>query len=76
MAQDYRYFFYSSEQLAFNTKMEAKQGKRYKVGTVIYNGKKKYFTEMNRTGKSNYSDAKLIFEGEASKFKYTLPKGE
>ena len=76
MAADYRYFFYSSEQMQFQEKMETKQGKNYKVGTVIYKGKRRNFTEMSRTNTSRYSDAKLVAEGDISRIKYTLPKGE
>jgi len=76
MAQDYRYFIYSSEQLEFQKKMESKLGKNYKVGTVISRGKKKSFTELSKTGKSRYSDAKIVAEGDINLIKYTLPRGE
>jgi hypothetical protein len=71
----YRYFIYSSEQMEFQKKMEEKAGRNYQVGTVIASGKKRPFTELSKTGESNYSDAKIIAEGEIKKFKYTLPKG-
>lgn len=76
MAQNYKYFIYSSEQLSFMERIEAKMGKKFKVGTVIYKGKKRSFTELSTTGKSNYSDAKIVAEGDISTIKYTLPKGE
>lgn len=76
MVQNYKYFIYSSEQLKFKEKMEAKMGKKFKVGTVIYKGKKRSFTELSNTGKSNYSDAKIVAEGDITTIKYTLPKGE
>lgn len=72
---DYRYFIYSSDQMAFQKRMEEKLSKSYQVGTVIVNGKRRSFTELNRTGTSNYSDAIIVAEGDLKKFKYTLPKG-
>ena len=72
---NYRYFIYSSEQMAFQKKMEEKTGKTYYVGTVIYRGKRVSFTELSRTGKSIYSDAKIVAEGDFTKMKYTLPRG-
>ena len=76
MPQDYRYFIYSSAQMAFQEKMETKQGKTYRVGTVIYRGKKRSFTELSRTGTSTYSDAQIVAQGDINSMKYTLPKGE
>ena len=72
---NYRYFIYSSEQMAFQKKMEEKVGKTYYVGTVIYRGKRVSFTEMSKTGNSTYSDAKIVAEGDYTKMKYTLPRG-
>lgn len=72
---NYRYFIYSDEQLAFQKKMEQKVGKTYTPGTVIVNGRVRSFTELSRSGKSTYSDAVVVAEGDVKKFKYTLPKG-
>ena len=38
---DYRYFIYSSEQMAFQKTMEERRSKTYHVGTVIVNGKRR-----------------------------------
>lgn len=71
----YKYFFYSTEQLSFRTRMEAKIGKKFKPGNVFYKGKKIPFTEMLATNKATYSDAKLVAEGEELNLKFTLPEG-
>ena len=72
---NYRYFIYSSEQMAFQKRMEERMGRTYQVGIVIYRGKRVSFTELSRTGNSTYSDAKIVAEGDMTKFKYTLPRG-
>ena len=72
---DYRYFIYSSEQMAFQKTMEERRSKTYYVGTVIVNGKRRSFTELNITGTSHYSDAIIVAEGDLKSFKYTLPRG-
>lgn len=71
-----KYFLFSREQMEFRKSMEAKQGKKFKVGTVIVNGVRKHYTEMSDSGVSNYSDAKIVAHGDISKIKYTPPKGE
>ena len=71
----YKYFLYSSQQLEFQKKIESNMGKAYQPGVVFTRGTKKSFTEMNETGKSTYSDAKVVAEGEESTMKYTIPRG-
>ena len=71
-----KYFLFSREQMEFRKIMEAKQGKKFKVGTVIINGVRKPYTEMSDSGKSRYSDANIVAHGDISKIKYTPPKGE
>lgn len=71
-----KYFLFSREQMEFRKSMEARQGKKFKVGTVIVNGVRKHYTEMSDTNKSRYSDAVIVAHGDISTFKYTQPKGE
>ena len=71
-----KYFMFSREQMEFRKSMEANQGKRFKVGTVIVNGVRKPYTEMSDSGKSRYSDATIVAYGDISKIRYTPPKGE
>ena len=73
---EYRYFLFSREQMEFRKAMEAKQGRKFKVGTVIISGVRKPYTELSITGKSIYSDADIVAHGDISTMKYTLPKGE
>jgi len=69
----YKYFHYSETQLQFFAKMEAKMGRTYKVGTVIYSGKRKSFTDMTSKKESIYSDDKIVAEGDTSSITYTAP---
>ncbi len=72
----YKYFMYSSTQLAWMKAMGAKRGLSYKPGTVFTKGKKYTFTELSSTGVSNrYSDSKVVAEGEATSMSYTEPTG-
>lgn len=75
MAMEYGYFFFSSEQANLQREMEEKVGRKYVVGTIIYKGKKRNFTELCSTNSSRYSDAVLVAEGKPSGFKYTKPHG-
>ena len=70
-----KYFIYSAEQLKFRRQIEEKMGKKFYVGQVIVNGARKPFTELSASPKSRFSDAKIVAEGEASTFRYTLPEG-
>lgn len=69
----YKYFIYSREQLVFKQARESQLGRRFKLGHVIVNGVKKNITDINATGKSSFSDAKIIAEGEADSMKYASP---
>ena len=69
----YKYFLYSVKQMQFMREMQKKMGKIYKPGIVFNKGKKLSFTELSSSGKSIYSDAKIVAAGEVTKFKYIMP---
>lgn len=71
-----KYFLFSRQQMEFRKQIEAKQGKKFKVGTVIINGVRKAFTEMSDSNRSQYSDAQVVAYGDISKIRYSAPKGE
>lgn len=68
-----KYFLYSSSQMKFMREMEAKRGKKFKVGSVIFNGSKKAFTELSSTDVSPYTDGKVVASGDTAFMTYTLP---
>lgn len=73
----FRYWLYSSSQMEFQKRMEENMGKRYKVGTVIYQGKRRNYTELSTSPTSSqYSDAKIVAQGDMRTIKYTTPRGE
>lgn len=71
----YKYFLYSAQQQEFLTHVEKSMGHTFRVGTVYTKGSRKSFTELSDSPNSQYSDAKIVAQGEESTFKYTLPKG-
>ena len=73
---NYRYFLFSSSQLEFRRKIEARIGKKFKPGSVIVNGKKLPFTELSKEKKSKYSDVKIIAYGDIDIMKYNMPESE
>ena len=68
-----KYFFYSRQQMTFKKELNAKIGKRFRVGWVIVNGTKLNVTEINTTGKSRFPDAKLVASGDPTKMTYSRP---
>jgi hypothetical protein len=70
-ASGYKYFIFSASQLKDRSEIEKSIGKTFKPGEVAVGPKKKKYTEMNSTGTSRYSDAKIVAEGDISKMKYT-----
>lgn len=68
-----KYFIYSAEQAKFRKEVDAKIGKTYKPGQLYTGAKAITFTELNGTGKSKYPDARVVYQGETSSLKYTLP---
>lgn len=71
-----RYFLFSSEQLRFRRGIEEKMGRKFHVGTVVYNGERKPFTEISSSPTSRYADAKVVAKGDPSLMVYTPPSGE
>lgn len=72
----YRYFMYSSTQLAWMKAMGEKRGLTYKPGIVFNKGKKYTYTELSSTGTSTrYSDSKVVAEGDTASMSYTEPTG-
>ena len=71
----YKYFLYSSQQANFFKTVEQNMGRTFHVGTVFYKGTKKSFTELSSTPTNNYSDAKIVAEGEETSLRFTLPGG-
>ena len=64
-----KYYLYSASQAKLRKENEAKLGKTYKFGTLVKNGKRLPFTEVSTTGKSIYSDAKVIYYGDPNRIK-------
>lgn len=71
-----KYFLFSNEQMKDRSRIEAKLGKRFKVGTVIVDGVRKPYTEISDKPKNRYSDTKIVVVGDTDKLKYTEPRGE
>ena len=69
-----KYFLFSPSQLKFRKETEMRMGKKFKPGEVFVNGKRLPFTELILDKKnSRYSDAKVVYYGDPSKVKYTMP---
>lgn len=71
----YKYFLYSPQQESFFKKVEESMGRTFRVGTVFYKGTKKSFTEMSAKPSNQYSDTRIVAEGEESTFRYEIPRG-
>lgn len=74
MADDTRYFLYSTSQHKLRTEVDLKIGKEYVPGKVLVNGKWKMFTELSSTASNNrFADATVVTSGTLDSIKYTLP---
>lgn len=69
--KNYRYFFYSEQQIKKRNDIESTIGKRFLPGTVYVDGKQEKYTEICKTNQSLYSDAKLVTEGYLEDMVYT-----
>lgn len=69
----YVYFLYSEKQSKDRSEIEKKMSRVFTLGSVIVNGRKKFFTEMSKKSSNRYPDCKIIAEGWLSKVTYTLP---
>ena len=69
-----KYFLFSSSYLNDRKNIEAKMGKEFVVGTVVVNGSRKEFTNLQDTDTLfGYSDVRVIACGDPTKMKYTSP---
>lgn len=67
----YKYFLYSRQQFLLRTEVEAKLGKTYIPGKVMYKGRWRDFTEISDSPTNNkFADAKVITEGYLDKVQY------
>ena len=67
----YKYFLYSATQLRDRTKIEKQIGRDFTPGEVVVGARRKIYTELSSTGKSQYSDAIIVAQGDISKMSYT-----
>lgn len=67
-----RQFIFSRNALSEKQALARKADKIYAPGTVVVNGKIKYFTEMLSPGKkSRFDDATIVTTGDTTKIRYT-----
>lgn len=67
----YKYFLYSRQQYLLRTEVEAKLGKTYIPGKVLYRGRWRDYTEISDSPTNNkFSDAKVITEGYLNNIEY------
>ena len=72
--RQYRYFFYSEEQLKEKNQVLYSAGKSFNAGTVIVNGARRKFTQMTNVPElPRFIDAKLVAEGYLDSLVYTQP---
>lgn len=67
----YVYFLYSEQQSKERSAIEKSMSRVFTPGTVVINGRKKFFTEISKKPVNRYPDCKVIAEGYKSKFVYT-----
>lgn len=68
----YKYFLYSASQLNKRKELEAKMGKTFIPGTVLYKGQKVIYTELSSVpNPSHIPDSKIVAQGEVPGIKYT-----
>ena len=69
-----KYFLFSASYMEKRKEIEAKMGIEFVVGTVVVNGIRKEFTNLQNTDKLfGYNDVRVIASGDISKMKYTVP---
>lgn len=67
----YVYFLYSEQQSKERSAIEKSMSRVFTPGTVVINGRKRFFTEISKKPTNRYPDCKVIAEGYKSKFIYT-----
>lgn len=65
------YFIFSEEQKALRKGIEEKMSRNFVPGTVIVNGVRHRYTEMNTTGKLKYPDSRIVASGLQSVMMFT-----
>lgn len=67
----YKYFLFSQQQFLLRSEVEAKLGRTYIPGKVMYKGRWRDFTEISDTPTNNkFADAKVITEGYLDKVQF------
>lgn len=75
MANKYMYFLYSDEQIKEKNQILSKTNKVFEPGTVVVNGTRKKFTQLNdKPTLPRFIDSKIIAEGYPDQFTYTDTK--
>ena len=67
----YVYFLYSEQQQKERSQIESSMSRIFNPGSVVVNGRKRFFTEMSRKNTNRYPDCKVVAEGWRSKMVFT-----
>ena len=74
MAAAYKYFLYSAQQHKERRTVEKNIGKTFIAGKVLVKGQWQDYTEISSNPKNQYSDCKVIAEGDLTDIKYRKSK--
>lgn len=75
MANNYRYFLYSDEQVKEKNEILSSTGKSFECGTVVVNGSRKKFSQMStEPTMDRFIDTVIVAEGDKDSFIYSMPK--
>ena len=69
------YFMYSPTQVKVRKETELKLGKEYSPGIIIKSGRRLYYSEVSSTGRSVYSDSKVVYYGDPNKIEVIKKPG-
>ncbi len=71
---NYRYFLFSQQFIADKNKVYDKINKTMVLGSVIYNGSRREYCALSATPTlHNYTDARVVAEGDITKISHTQP---
>lgn len=71
----YAYFLYSQKQVDDKNELYDRMNKKFVLGTVIFNGKKKEYSSMSdKPELPRYADVRVVAEGDTDKLVYTAPR--
>ena len=74
MADKYKYFLYSDEQIEEMNSILEKRGKEFVPGIVNVGSSRKKFTQLyDHNTMPRYIDCKIVAEGYLSQMNYTMP---